>query len=203
MRSIVSDINLISLAATSIEAHGFVLFSDDDLLSATEDDANEVIAEYATGALWRLPSHEVEFFEWLRKEDPDVWNDLWGDVQEAPYLISLAHLPDFIGGASGKYLIRDLQTQVNYYFTPEMLLMKESADFIAAVRTRLDERESLNVAQAFATEVSYGPVDVWHFAHRHKKSIAAVKAAVQTLVDDHILVHVPTADHLTDHFDVD
>ena len=127
-----------------------------------------------------------------------------GDVAEAPYLVSLAYLEAFAGeDAERRYFIRDLQTADNYFFTPEMILEKESADFLAGTRSRLEERASLTLTQAFALQVSVGPIDAWHFAYDHKRSVDEVKKAIAALVDDHILVHVPKADHLTDHFDVD
>ena len=188
----------------SIEKHGYIVVPDAVLDEMSESDVDEVIATHGSSKLMRLPEAEVVFFEWLREHDPDVWTDLWGDVAETPYLVSLAYLRTFAGsGAERRYFIRDLQTVDNYYFTPDMLLIKESGDYLAASRSRLEESESLTLHQAFALQVSIGETDVWHFAYDHKRSVESVKGAVAELVDDHILVHVPKADHLTDHFDVD
>ena len=188
----------------SIEKHGFIVLPDSVLDEMSADDLDDTLAAHGASRLMRLPEAEIAFFEWLRKSDPEVWADLWGDVAETPYLVSLAYLKAFAGrGAERRYFIRDLQTVDNYYFTPDMILIKESGDYIAASRSRLEESESLTLNQAFALQVSIGETDVWHFAYDHKRSVESVKGAVAELVDDHILVHVPKADHLTDHFDVD
>lgn len=196
--------NLLITTRQQLDEHGHVRYSSDEFQSMSQDHVAAIQDAYGATALMRLPDHEVAFFEWLRVNDPAVWNDLWSDVADAPYLVSLQYLSDFAGAeAGGKFLIRDLQSVPNYYFTPEMVLEKESADFLAATRARLEDRASLTLGQAFALQASLGPMDLWHFAYEHGKSVDAVKTAVAALVEDRILVHVPTTEHLTDHFDVD
>lgn len=196
--------DLLNTTQQRLDEHGYIRYASVEFTAMDPDHIAAIQETFGATALMQLPEHEVAFFEWLRENDRDVWTDLWGDVAEAPYLVSLAYLESFTGeNAGGRYYIRDLQTVDNYYFTPEMILQKESADFLAATRSRLEERESLTLNQAFALQVSVGPTDVWHFAYDHKRPVEAVKKAVSELVDDHILVHVPNADHLTDHFDVD
>ncbi len=188
----------------SINEHGYIVLPGDVLAGLGEEDVLDIVSTHGSSKLMRLPDHEIAFFEWLRVNDPAVWNDLWSDVADAPYLVSLSYLEAFAGPeARGTFLIRDLQSVPNFYFTPEMVLLKESADFLAATRTRLEDRASLTLGQAFALQASLGPMDLWHFAYQHGKSIDAVKEAVAALVEDRILVHVPTTEHLTDHFDVD
>jgi hypothetical protein len=132
-----------------------------------------------------------------------VWRDLW-EADEQPYLVSLAHLPNLSGPeANGIYVIRDLLSVPNYYFSPELFLEKESADYMAAVRERFTQRDALTLAQMLALEASVAAIDIWHFAYRYDVDLDTAKKAVQTLVDDRILIHVPQADHLSQYFDVD
>jgi len=47
-----------------------------------------------------------------------------------------------------------------------------------------------------ALEISVSPIDIWHFAYKHKVPLRDAKAAVAQLVDDHALVHITDAEHL-------
>jgi hypothetical protein len=193
---------LMAYCATSLENNSFLVFDDVVLKHITRAQAEVIQHKYGSHKLMYLPTYEIEFFEWLRSEDPDVWNDLWAADERPAYVVSLAHLSDFCGQVEGVFHIRDLQSVDNYFFSPEMLLEKESADFLNAVRNRYTQHQSMTVAQLLALEVSTGPVDIWHFAYRRKLKVADVKIAVRQLVDDRILLHVPNADHLSQLFHV-
>lgn len=188
---------------SSLTTHGYIAFSDAELADLTPQDAQDVQHEFGSRALMMLPTHEIAFYEWLRQADPAVWKDLWGDEEQAPYLVSLSYLSDFAGGTGkGAFLICDLQTQDNYFFTPDMLLEKESTAFVNAVRERFLGGETLTVEQALTVEISAGPVDIWHFAYLRGIELDRAKRAVASLVDDRIIVHVRSADHLSTYFDV-
>ncbi len=188
----------------SITAHGWVELPAEELAHLSTDDADALWAEFGSRALFRLPLQEIEFFEWLRRHDPAVWSDLWGDEVHAPYLVSLSYLKDFVGSpGKGAFLIRDLQTQDNYFFTPDMLLEKESTAFVGAVRERFMAGERMTVEQALTVEISAGPVDIWHFAYLRNIELDRAKRAVESLVEDRIIVHVRSADHLSTYFDVE
>ena len=187
----------------SASSRGVISFTDDELQSLTLADAEEIQREFGSRALLMLPAHEIAFYDWLRTADPAVWSDLWGDDAHAPYSVSLTYLKDFMGGSGkGAFLICDLQTQDNYYFTPDMLLEKESTAFVNAVRERFLSGDTLTVEQALTVEISAGPVDIWHFAYLRGIDLDRAKKAVASLVDDRIIVHVRSADHLSTFFDV-
>lgn len=187
----------------SIAEHGALVLSSQELAEMSQEDAEDVRQAFGKQALLKLPEHEIAFFEWLRQTDTAVWSDLWGDAEQAPYLVSLAFLKDFVGtSAQGAFHICDLQTQDNYFFTPDMLLEKESTDFVNAVRERFLGGENLTVEQALTVEISAGPVDIWHFSYLRGVDLQRAKRAVASLVEDRIIVHVPTADHLSTYFDV-
>ncbi len=189
--------------ADSLAQHGALMFSMQDLASMSETDADDISQEFGATSLFRLPEHEVAFYDWLRQRDPGVWADLWEGQEHAPYLVSTAFLKDFVGApGKGAFMICDLQTHDNYYFTPDMLLEKESTDFVNAVRERFLGGEKLTVEQALTVEISAGPVDIWHFAYLRGVDLDRAKKAVASLVDDRIIVHVPSADHLSSYFDI-
>ena len=187
----------------SIAEHRALVFTPDQLVGLSPSDAAEIQQEFGSRALFRLPEHEIAFFEWLRQQEPAVWTDLWGEQEQAPYLVSAVYIKDFIGAAgTGAFLICDLQSQDNYFFTPDMLLEKESTDFVNAVRQRFLDGDRLTVEQALTVEISTGPVDIWHFAYLRGVDLDRAKKAVASLVEDRIIVHVPLADHLSSFFDV-
>ena len=194
---------IIAACNASIEDNGYIDLSDDILASLSDADIADIVQTFGTHYLMRLPAKEVQFFEWLKEHDRSVWDDLWGVAQPEPYLISLAFLDRLAGSrVGGDFVICDLQTQDNYYFSPLLFREKESWDYMAAVRERFRDHQSLTLAQALALEASAGEVDIWHFAYRNNVPIDSAKKAVRDLVDDRILLHVANADHLTEYFDV-
>ncbi|MFN5378545.1 MAG: hypothetical protein ACK5BQ_07215 [Ignavibacteria bacterium] len=194
---------LSSFCKHSIDAHGYIDFDEATLATMSLSDADNVIAAYGGRTLMRLPAHEVIFQEWLRINDIEVWSDLWSNEPDAPYLVSLSFVKEFIGSpGKGAFLICDLQAADNYYFTPDMLLEKESTDYVSAVRDRFLAGGTMTVEQAITVEMSAGPMDIWHFAYLRSVELDRAKRAVASLVEDRIIVHVPKAEHLSSFFDV-
>lgn len=189
-------------AEASVAQCGHLRLSEHTLHTLTADHIFALRDRYGSRVLMRLPDHEVAFFSWMRQEDPASWTDLWGGEDE-PYLVSLAHLEDLVGDAGTRgFMIRDLIGVDNYFFSPNLLIEKESDAFIGAVRERFSTNQSLTPAQLLAVEASIGPIDIWHFAYRHQIPLDTAKRAVAQLVDDRILLHVTRADHLAQYFDV-
>lgn len=194
---------LIERAENAIAEKRFLAISTQELVGVTPEQAELLQKKFGSRLLMHMPEHEIEFQEWLKVNDPAVWKDLWDDQEDPPYTISLAFLPDMIGKPNeGAFFICDLQHTDNYFFTPDMLLDKESADFVSAVRDRFIGGRTLSPEQALTVEISAGPTDIWHFAYRRGVDLERAKKAVAALVEDRIIVHVPKADHLSTHFDV-
>ncbi|NQW30811.1 MAG: hypothetical protein HQ472_09910 [Ignavibacteria bacterium] len=187
---------------SEIATHGHVRFSAAQFAALTDDEVVAIQEKYKSKFLMRLPEHEVAFFEWLKTSDNDVWRDLW-EADDEPYLVSLAFLPDFSGkNKNGQFVICDLVDNDNYYFSPDLLLERESSDFIEGIQKRFHEGGKLTLQQSLALEASFKAFDIWHFAKKYGVEIAVAKKAAHELVDDRILVHVPKADHLSDHFEI-
>jgi hypothetical protein len=187
----------------SVEREGVIVFTDDQLRDLTPENIEAIRSRYGARTLMQLPQHEITFFEWLKEADPAVWNDIWAN-DERPYLVSLAFLTDFSGAnaSTGQFVICDLVNVDNYFFSPNLLLDKESTDFVEAVRERFTQRSSMTPGQLLTLEASVGNVDIWHFAYRYNIDLALAKRAVATLVEDRILLHVTNAEHLAQYFDV-
>ncbi|MDW8075132.1 MAG: hypothetical protein RMK00_05105 [Bacteroidota bacterium] len=158
--------------------------------------AAEVAQQYGTFGLIRLPQREQLFFEWLRQQEPPVWEDLWGGEEE-PYVVSLAFLPQLVSGWRG-FPICDLMSMDNYFFFPAMLeWTAEARDYTAAVKERFAAGESLEVEQLLVLELAFGgAVDMWHFAYHYQLPLDRVKAAVTQLVEDKVLTHLRSAEQL-------
>ncbi len=196
-------VEIVELCRISLEEHGHVVFTAEQLLEISADQVDAVRQSIDQTALLKLPEHEVEFFDWLRTADAAVWEDLWGDSELAPYIVGFEHLRMFAGaGKQGVYHICDLQKELNYFFTPEMFYIKESPAYVGAIQDRFADNASLTATQALALEAKQGPVDIWHFSFRTGVKIERLKTAVQSLVDNQVLVHVPIAAHLIEYFDV-
>lgn len=194
---------LILRAEHCIEEKQILKLSDEELTEITAEQAEHLRAQFGSRLLLQIPSHEIAFQEWLKLNAIDVWKDLWDNVDDPPYSISLAFLADMVGKDSeAAFYICDLQNVDNYFFTPDMLLEKESTDFVTAVRDRFVRGGNLSPEQALTVEISAGPTDIWHFAFRRGVELERAKKAVAALVEDRILVHVPKAEHLSTYFDV-
>lgn len=157
--------------------------------------ANELVRRFSRDTLVYLPEKEIQFHEWLKENDYKVWEDLWGNVEEEPYVVSITFLPNLIKKFGG-FPICDLVNNTNYYFTEEMIIKKTSHLLLETLREKYLRKEKLTIAQALLLEISVSPVDIWHFAYYHKITIEEAKRAVDELVEDNLLIHYKTAEEL-------
>lgn len=160
--------------------------------------AKELAKRYQRDTLIKLPPAEIEFFEWLREEDPEVWQDLWGDmVDDAElYAVGIGLLPDLIQYG---FPICDLITVPNYYFTYKHIRPEEGHTLLQLVLEKLERGDHLTLAEEFLNEVRQQPTDIWHFAYRKGVDLTAVKNAVLELVEGGVLLYTPTREELSDY----
>ncbi len=178
------------------EDNGLIDFPDDIFNSIDEETADFLARNLAATNFIRLPGKERAFFEWLKESDSPVWNDLWGNPEEEPYVVGVSFLPLLVKNTGRGYPICDLLEAENYYFDPAHIVDKEAKFYIESVQKRFMDKKELTNAQMLALEISIDAIDIWHFAYKHKISVPEAKEAVQTLVDDSILVHLTEAEHL-------
>lgn len=173
-----------------------VLHIPEDVFLKMEKEYGELLKkEFTATRMMRLPQFEIDFFIWLKENDPLVWNDLWMEDDES-YTISIEFLPMLLEKDGRGFPICDLQTVDNYYFMPQLLIERESDVMVEAAKVRFVEKRGLTPSQLLALEIHFGGIDVWHFAYKHKIDLAEAKAAVASLVEDQILVHLTDAEHL-------
>ncbi len=159
--------------------------------------AEEIVRLFSQDTLFYLPEKEIQFFEWLKVNDFEIWNDLWGNVEEEPYVVSISFLPLMLKKYGG-FPICDLTSNDNYYFTNEMIIEKSAHLLLETLREKYLRQEPLTIAQALLLEISIAPVDIWHFAYYHKIPIEQAKSAVHELVEDKLLLHIKKTDELAD-----
>ncbi len=182
----------------SIKLENNILILPEEIFNAlTYEQANFIKEYFPQNTLFRLPSKEIEFFEWLKINDEKVWLDLWNDDLNSPYIVSLGFLPLLVKQGYRGFPICDLNENDNYYFVPKHLADKESQIFTESAKTIYMNKGEMTLPQLLAMEISLDPIDIWHFAYKHKTSLKESKKAVLDLVKDDILVHLKEASYLT------
>ncbi len=174
----------------------FLDFPEEMFAKLDEKLANKIVAELKHRSLFKLPKYEIEFQEWLKENDPKVWEDLWEGELHEPYIVSIIFLPNLVEQDGRGFPICDLANNDNYFFNEKHMTDEESKVYIETSRTRFRNKDKLSVAQLLALEVSIGPIDIWHFAYKYKISLDMAKAAVEELKDNFALVHLTDAEHL-------
>ena len=191
-----TDDELIDYCRASIEKLDYILFEEDVYNSLSREQGEMLAIYFASDTLMYLPNYEVKFYEWLRKNDPAIWADLWDEKSDKPYLVGCSYLPRLIGNEGRGFPICDLENNDNFYFAPAHMTDEESKVLIETARTRFQNKESLSTAQLLALEISVDPIDIWHFAYKHQLTIDEAKAAAYNLIEDRALVHLTDAAHV-------
>src|SRR5579863_8837730 len=104
-------------------------FTEEELIGFTPDDGEEVINHFRGQAMMYLPQSEIEFFEWVKENDPQVWLEMWSG-EDVSYTVSLASLRSFIGEGRG-FLICDLDGEGNYFFHKDFIIDVEKERLLA------------------------------------------------------------------------
>lgn len=197
-----SNEELIEYCQNSIEIRDYILFENEVFASISREQARMLAERYAADTLMMLPQYEIEFFEWLRHEDEQIWLDLWGDETVEPYLVGMYFLPKLVERDGRGFPICDLMDNDNFYFTAAQMQDDEGKAIVEVARNRFQNKEELTTEQLLALEISISPIDIWHFAYKHNIPLDIAKNAVKSLVDDHALVHITSAEHLARFIDV-
>ena len=54
----------------------YIEFSADQLSKLRLDQAQAIVDEFHGYALLKMPKSEIDFFNWLKVNDRDIWNDI-------------------------------------------------------------------------------------------------------------------------------
>ncbi len=175
----------------------FVVFPKEFFKEATLAQAELVMNNLPKSLLIKLPQREIDFFEWLKSAEKPVWDDLWGSDETSQYVVSISFLPLLLDIDYHGFPICDLEKNDNYYFTAAHMVDEESKMMIDSTKSMFLDKKQLTLAQLLALQISVSPIDVWHFAYKSKISVVSAKKAVEELVSDGVLVHLRSAEHLT------
>ena len=177
----------------------YIEFSVDQLSKLRLDQVQAIVDEFHGHALLKIPKLEIDFFTWLKKNDPDVWNDLWQDEDDL-YLVSIDLLSHFIEGGLG-FPICDLIDQPNYWFNAR-LIKPQGMEELESIIVKLESGKKVNISEALLLEISTRPVDIWHFCYHNKLSVERVKQVVDDLVYQGFLVHLTDREDLVKYLDI-
>ncbi len=191
------DINITELCGSLYHSDGLLDIPEELYNTLSKEQAIEIAEYFKNDILISLPQKEIDFFEWLKINDEKIWNDLWIDEINEPYLVSIIFLPLLIYSEFKGFLICDLINNDNYYFSPKLMVDEESKIMVESSKERYLNKDSLTVAQLLALTISYSETDIWHFAFKYNFEIERVKKSVAQLVEDNVIIHLTEAAHLT------
>lgn len=186
--------NLIKNKQKQLETLSYIEFSDAEIKELSQSDKKKIISAFHGQALLKIPDSEVAFFEWVKKEDFTVWNDLWGDFPEREYQVSMDFL-EYFGGAQNGFPICDLEEAENYFFTLEHI-KPEGRNAMPAIVEKNDARKQLDIDELLLFELHLAPIDIWHFAYRYKLPLNTAKQMISDMVYKSWIVHLTERDDL-------
>jgi hypothetical protein len=179
----------------------YLQFSEGELEKLRPDEVERIIEHFRGNTLVKLPESEIAFFEWLKKVDRAVWNDLWeDDPEEESYLVSVDFLREFIR-ETPSFPICDLIDEPNYWFTFRHIKPKGLEYLQEEIRLKVEMDEDLSLEELFLLEISVSPTDIWHFAHRHAVDVSRMKQAIAQMESKGWIVHLPNRDDLVKYID--
>lgn len=195
------DIEIIDEWCKSQENNKIINIPEEYYKNINSEQAKYIAEYFNNSAFIKLPEYEIKFFEWMKIEDPKVWNDLWQSEMNEPYIVSVSFLPILIHEVKRGFPICDLLENTNYYFTMDHMSDEESKVYIETSTVRFMDGKSLTLPQLLALQISAEPIDIWHFAYKNKVSIEEAKQAAHSLVEDDALVHFKEAEYLAQFVD--
>ncbi len=182
--------------------HAIVSIPDEIFWKITPEQAKALAEAFGTTVFLRLPESEIKFFEWLRRTEPAVWEDLWGmDIPDGesdePYLVGMGLLPEMVQEARG-FPICDLTTQSNFYFSIKNFNAEEIKPMIDAIMYRMENKVDVSPKELFLMEVRRAGIDVWRFSYFYRIPVADVKHIVAELVEDGVLRYASSREDMSE-----
>jgi hypothetical protein len=178
-------------------ASSFLDLTDVEIDSLSARDIELLQGEFGSRVLMKLPPRELEFMAWLKREDPDIYEDLWEDDDDL--LVSLSFLPSFQKGGPG-FAICELAFHDNYYFTPKHI-KPTGLDAVAGILARAEKGEELSIGEVLMFEIVRAPIDLWHFCHRYGIPLGKGRTIVRELVVHQWLVHLKRSEELASYLE--
>jgi hypothetical protein len=197
IKSFIED--LIKNKEKQLVEEGYIKFDQNELGEINRHDAEVLEKHFHGRAMMELPKEEIDFFTWLRDNDPAVWDDLWKNEEE-PYRVSLDFLHHFIEEGNG-FPICDLIEADNYWFHSRHIKPK-AMEKMAEIQEKLDNKGSLSFEEGLLVEIARGSIDLWHFCYRYKLPILVAKNKIEAMHKEDLLVHLKDREDLVKYLDV-
>lgn len=190
---------LIDSKEKMLESDHCLQFSTEELSKLDKTKTKKIEEHFHGRAMMKLPEDEIQFFEWLKQNDPPIWNDLWEDGTE-PYCISIDFLHHFIKFSNG-FPICDLIGVDNYWFTGRHIKPK-GMEKMEDIGVKVNEGITLSFEEAFLVETFRGSIDLWHFCYRYKVPIKVAKERIDDMHREDLIVHLSEREDLVKYLDV-
>jgi hypothetical protein len=185
---------IIKQKQAQLEQQPYLHFSGNELAEMEPENVSAIESHFGGHALMKLPQEEIDFFEWVKKVDFTVWQDLW-DGEEEPYLVSISFLHHFLQEQNG-FPICDLIEEDNYWFCKRHLKPK-GLEIIANTN-----QPSISFEELLIGEIIQQSIDIWHFCYRNNISLKFAKAKVQDMHHKDLLVHLENREDLVKYLDI-
>jgi hypothetical protein len=190
---------VISRKSEQLKNKNYIEFTDQELQSMRADEAEFFVERYHGFALMKMPKAEIEFFEWLKKNDVAVWNDIWEEEPDM-YLVSTDLLPTFLKSSNG-FPICDLIETDNYWFSERHIKPKGRQE-LEEISLKVENKEKLQITELFLIELLHAPIDIWHFCYRYKFPIQSMKVKIEDMVSNGWLVHLKDREDLVKYIEI-
>jgi len=191
--------SLIEQKEQELNQKKYIQFSDKEIEELQDKNIVAIVKHFHGRALMKLPPSEIDFFEWLKKNDNAVWNDLWEDEPDM-YQVSIDLLPQFSSKRNG-FPICDLQDGMNYYFTVKHI-KQEGLEQMQDIIKKLENKEKLKIDELVLYELHLAPFDIWHFSFRYKLPLDKVKQLISDMEYKGWIVHLPNSEDLLRYIEV-
>ena len=190
---------LISKKEEDFKNNNFIQFSDKEIEQLRLDEIEDIISHFKGHTLMKLPPAEIKFFEWLKKNDNAVWQDIWGEDDNL-YQVSIDFLAQFLKEKNG-FPICDLENRENYYFTVKHIKPDGLAQ-MGKIIDKTEKQKKLSIDELLLFELHIAPIDIWHFCYRYKLPIINVKTLISDMVYKGWIVHLPLSEDLLKYIDI-
>jgi len=190
---------IIEQKEAQLKKQTYIVFSDAEIQELRMNEVRHIVAHFGGHTLMRLPQKEINFFEWLKKEDPSVWDDLWAG-EENMYQVSVDLLPQFLREKNG-FPICDLEQEDNYYFT-DRHIKPAGKEQLQLILEKTERNEKLKVDELLLFELQIAPIDIWHFAYRYGLPLKRLKEVISDMVYKGWIVHLTDREDLLKYIDV-
>ncbi len=191
-------LELIKQKEKEYSENNYIQFSDEDLEALDAKKVKKIVDHFHGRALVKLPPAEIKFFEWLKKNDNSVWNDVWGDNDNL-YLVSVDLLAQFLKEKNG-FPICDLEG-TNYYFSVKHIKPK-GLEEMHNILEKTEQKKQLDIDELILFELHLAPFDIWHFVYRYDLPLDDVKNLISDMEYKGWIVHLPNSEDLMRYIEV-